>query len=213
MTEDVERQARARADLCRFLAACYYEPTAAFSEEHLFDSILAAAERVDRDLADCARKLGEAFALQDLQTLLVDYTRLFLGSVRPLAAPYGSVWLAGEPALMQESTMAVVELYQQGGFDVDESIHDLPDHVAIELEFLYVLLFRQNEARRTGNDEDLRFAESLEQRMLSEHVGKWIASFAAAVQSGAETPFYRLLAQITERLVGLQASLHHQERS
>lgn len=208
MIQDVQGTAGARADLCRFLSACYYEPVQAFSEERLFDSILGVAEHIDRDLADRASRLGEAFAAQDLQALLVDYARLFLGAARPaLAAPYGSVWLAGEPALMQESTMAVVELYQQGGFDVDESIHDLPDHVAIELEFLYVLIFRQNDARRTGNQEEFSSAKSLEQRLLTEHLGKWIGPFAQAVSSGAETPFYRLLVEITERFVRLQAEV------
>jgi len=211
MKHDVQGTAGNRADLCRFLAVCYYEPAAAFGEERLFESILGAAERVDPDLAECASKLGEAFAMQDLQALLVDYTRLFLGSAQPaLAARYGSVWLAGEGALMQDSTMAVLDLYQQGGFDVDESIHDLPDHVAIELEFLYVLIFRQHDALRTGNQEESRSAKSLEQRLVTEHLGKWIGPFAQAVKSGAETPFYRLLVELTERFVRLQATLQNE---
>ena len=86
-------QAGAREDLCRYLAGCYYEPGPEFAEEGLFDSMLAAASRIDPGLAEHARRLGEAFAAQDLQTLLVDYTRLFLGPVQTLAKPYGSVWL------------------------------------------------------------------------------------------------------------------------
>ena len=38
-------RASAREDLCRFLAACYYEPGPEFAEEKLFDSMLAAASR------------------------------------------------------------------------------------------------------------------------------------------------------------------------
>ena len=33
----------AREDLCRYLAACYYQPGPEFSEEKVFDSMLAAA--------------------------------------------------------------------------------------------------------------------------------------------------------------------------
>ena len=67
--------------------------------------MLAAAARIDPELAERARKLGEAFAAQDLQTLLVDYTRLFLGPVQPLARPYASFWLTAKTTLMQDATM------------------------------------------------------------------------------------------------------------
>jgi TorA maturation chaperone TorD len=83
-------EATARQDLCRFLSACYYEPAPEFAEEHLFDSMLTAATCLHPDLVAHARKLGEAFAAQDLETLLVDYTRLFLGPIDTLASPYGS---------------------------------------------------------------------------------------------------------------------------
>ena len=59
-------QVTAREDLCRFLSACYYEPAAEFAEEHLFDSMLVAATRIDPELAAQARQLGAAFQAQDI---------------------------------------------------------------------------------------------------------------------------------------------------
>jgi TorA maturation chaperone TorD len=201
MSAHDEEKAEARADLCRFLAGCYYEPGPEFTEEKLFDSMLAAATRIDTDLAEHARRLGEAFTADDTQTLLVDYTRLFLGPVQPLAKPYGSVWLTGETTLMQEATMAVLELYRQGGFDIDEEFRELPDHIAVELEFLYLLLFKRNQARRNDVADDLAALTALQQRFLAQHLGAWIGPFAAAVQAGAETAFYRELGAFTERFV------------
>ena len=72
-----------------------------------------AAGQIDADLAARSRRLKEAFAKDALQDLLVDYTRLFLGPVQPLAKPYGSFWLSGETTLMQDSTQQVLELYAQ----------------------------------------------------------------------------------------------------
>jgi len=194
-------QATAREDLCRFLAACYYEPAADFTEERLFDSMLDAGRRIDPAIAELARQLGEDFAAQDLQTLLVDYTRLFLGPMQPLAPPYGSSWLSGEAPLMQDSTLAVQGLYQQAGFELDEEQHDLPDHVAVELEFLYLLTFKQNEARRAGLDDVRVPWEQLQALFLNSHLGAWIGRFTAAVKAQAQTPFYRDLAELTERFV------------
>lgn len=204
MNQDVQGKASDRADLCRFLSACYYEPTADLAEERVFDSMLGAAAAVHPDLAEHVRKLGTAFAAQNLQELLVDYTRLFLGPVRALAMPYGSVWLSGDSTLMQDSTMAVLEFYERGGFDISEGFADLPDHVAVELEFLYLLLFTQDQANRAGKADDLAATRLLQREFLGEHLGAWIGAFAASVKTHAETPFYRELVELTERFVRME---------
>ncbi len=199
-------KASAREDLCRFVAACYYEPGPEFEEEQLFDSMLAAAQTLDPGLAQQVRLLGAAFVAEDRQELLVDYTRLFLGPTQALAQPYESVWMTGERALMQDSTMALLELYEQGGFEIAEDFRDLPDHIAAELEFLYLLIFRENEARRSGNFDALAVTVALRKRFLAEHLGRWVAPFAAATREGAQSEFYRQLAALTERLVGREVA-------
>jgi TorA maturation chaperone TorD len=188
----------ARADLCRLLAACYYEPGPEFAEEKVFASMHEAATLVQSDLAVRARRLGDAFAATDPEDLLVDYTRLFLGPVDMLAKPYGSVWLGGDSTLMQDSTMAVLALYAEGGFDMDESFRELPDHTAAELEILYLLIFRMSEARLNGDAGALARMAALRRGFLDAHLGRWIAPFAAAVRAGAQTAFYRELADLTE---------------
>lgn len=204
MSEYDPDEAIAREDLCRFLSACFYEPGPEFAEENLFGSILAVATRIDPDLANQARKVGEAFAAQDLQTLLVDYTRLFLGPVQALAKPYGSSWLSAPSQTEAPRSLAVLEVYNAGGFEVDDEFMELPDHVAIELEFLYLLTFTRNEAQRAGQMDGLAAAELLERQFLSEHLGAWVGPFAAAIKSGAETAFYRELAELTERFVRIE---------
>jgi TorA maturation chaperone TorD len=201
MQPDDYAKGAARADLCRFLAACYYEPGAEFSEERLFDSMADAASRIDADFAERARRLGSLFAEAGPDRLLLDYTRLFLGPLDIRAKPYGSVWLEADSGLMQESTSAVQALYEEGGFELSGDFHELPDHVAAELEFLYLLIHRRNEARRAGNAAALAEAEALRRRFLGHHLGRWIAPFAAAMKSGAKEPFYRELADLTERFV------------
>jgi len=199
--------ATAREDLCRFLSACYYEPAIEFEEESLFDSMLVAATRVHPELAEHARKLGEAFKSNDLQTLLVDYTRLFLGPVKALASPYESSWLGSNAPTGENPAPAVLELYAQGGFDIDEEFQELPDHVAVELEFLYLLTFTKNQAAKADKPEELAATELLQRRFMDEHLGAWIGPFAAAVAAGAETAFYRELGALTERFVRLESGV------
>lgn len=205
MSDYAPDEATARADLCRFLSACYYEPAPEFAEENLFHSMLVAAASIHPDLADSARRLGEAFAAQDLQTLLVDYTRLFLGPMQALASPYGSSWLSAPVQTEENPPLAVLDLYSAGGFEIDEEFRELPDHVAVELEFLYLLIFNKNQASQAGNMDDLTLTELLQRRFLGEHLGVWMGPFAAAVKAGADTAFYRELAAFTERFVRMEA--------
>lgn len=207
MAQRTEPAATAREDLCRFLAACYYQPDPMFAEERMFDSMRAAAEHVDPALAERVRRLAAAFASQDLEALLVDYTRLFVGPVDPRAQPYGSFWLGDDTKPAQDSTAALLALYREGGFDVDDALCDLPDHVAVELEFLYLLLFARNQALQANDADALRAVDRLQRRFIREHLGAWIGPFAAAVQAGAETPFYRELAALTERVVRGEAAV------
>ena len=197
---DHERDS-ARADVCRLLSACYYEPSPAFDEERLFESLSEAAARVNPDLGSAARRLGEAFTPQALEELLVDYTQLFLGPTGAPAKPYGSIWLEKRNAVMQASTVAVRELYREGGFELADDFLDLPDHVAVELEFLYTLNFREAAARMSGDDAALEQAWQLKRRLLHEHIGRWIGDFAQACSDHARTAFYRELGRITEQFV------------
>ncbi len=197
----------AREDLCRFLSACYYEPAAEFVEEKLFGNMLIAARRLDPYLAEHARKLGEAFAAQSLEELLVDYTRLFLGPVQALASPYGESWLGSAAPTDDNPPLAVLELYSQGGFEIDEEFRERPDHVAVQLEFLYLLIFNQHQAARAGKSDEAAATQSLQQRFLSEHLGAWIAPFTAAMASGAQSAFYRELGALTERFVRMQVDM------
>jgi TorA maturation chaperone TorD len=207
MTDYVNGKAGAREDLCRFLSACYCEPSTDFSEEHLFDSMLTAAAAIHPDLAESARKLGAEFVAQDMETLLVDYTALFIGPSQPRAMPYASFWLTDDQSMRHEATTAVLDFYEQGGFDVSEEVHELPDHVAVELEFLYLLIFAQNQAQLGGNAEDLAAANVLHRRFAAEHLNAWLSHFATAVKAGSGTAFYRELAELTEKFVRMEADL------
>lgn len=205
MPQHVEDKGTARADLCRFLAACYYQPGREFAEERVFDSMLEAAGRIHPDLAARAQRLGAAFSAEGPESLLVDYTRLFLGPGKAIASPYGSVWMSGEDALMRDSTMAVLELYREGGFELAEDFRDLPDHIAAELEFLYLLIYREVQSRQAGELAPLASATALRKRFLNEHLGSWIGPFTAAVRARADSAFYRELAELTKRFVTMEA--------
>jgi putative dimethyl sulfoxide reductase chaperone len=193
------------ADMARLLAACYYQPGPEFAEERMFDAMQSAALALDDELSASAQRLAAAFDSASLQELLIDYTRLFLGPNETFALPYGSVWLTGEKSLMQDSTLAVRALYEQAGFEVEDGFRELPDHVAVELEFLYLLKFREAEALHRQDDAALADNAAQRRDFLATHLGRWIGPFTAAMREHAQTSFYRELASLTESFVQREA--------
>lgn len=206
MTAQEFARSAALADMCRLLAACYYEPAPEFSEERLFDSLIDAAGHIDADLAARARELKSSFEVLTPQELLVDYAHLFLGPVGTLAVPYESAWLAKGGDAVIDTMQAIDELYADGGFEVDPEFRDLPDHLAVELEFLYTLLFRRAAALRDGDDAALKELDALRERLISGHLDRWLPEFQTAVLEGAQCRFYRELADLTALFVNVARS-------
>jgi TorA maturation chaperone TorD len=195
----------ARQELCRYLAACYYEPGPEFDEEKVFDSMLAAGKAIGPAFEASSRRLGQSFVAAGHERLRVDYTRLFLGPVQVLAQPYEFVWTGLESAA-PESTIALESLYRHGGFAVGNDFPERPAHIAVELEFLYLLTFRENQGRQRGDVEGAGNARALRRRFLDEHLARWVDPFTAAMKAGANEDFYRELADLTLRYVLLASS-------
>jgi TorA maturation chaperone TorD len=207
MLTDEVRLLAARADLARLLAASYYEPGEEFAEEQLFASMREAASGIDPALGAVAQRLESAYAEADRQELLIDYVRLFHGPPRALAQPYASVWLSmTTQTVMEDSTVAVMELYREAGFEIAEDFRDLPDHVSVELECLYALLFREAQAGRDGQTDKQLDAKALRRRLLQDHLAGWLAQFTDAVIAQAQTPFYRTLAELTRDYIDFERS-------
>lgn len=195
----------ARADLSRLLSACYYQPGPEFAEEKLFDSIVAAVSTANPQLVACAKRLRDAYDADSSENLLIDYTRLFLGPTGALSLPYGSVWLGQRKELMQNSTLAVLDMYAEGGFEIDEQFRELPDHISAELEFLYLLIFREAQARLHCDRGAQQSISGLRWRFLQEHLARWIGPFSAAIRRGAQSEFYGELAALTEGFIAAEA--------
>ena len=179
-------RAAARADLCRLLAACYYQPGPEFIEEDVFGSMQAAAAQLDDEMTTPAKALAQGFGAQSHEALLVDYTRLFLNPTGPLAAPYESFWLGEkDPSRLQEVTQAVIAIYGEGGFEISEDFRDLPDHIAAELEYLYTLIFNEARADASNDAAGKIKASELRQRFVAAHLGPAVTEILARMKLSA----------------------------
>jgi TorA maturation chaperone TorD len=123
--------------------------------------------------------------------LLQDYSALFL--VPPVKVPLNAgLYLDG--GLLGRATQAMLERYAQARLAPDEGFRDLPDHVAMQLEYIATMFARAAEGDPAGEARAGEFLETL--------VLPWIPAFAGALQAAtAQIPAaraYGALAAILE---------------
>ncbi|MHC4749327.1 MAG: TorD/DmsD family molecular chaperone [Planctomycetota bacterium] len=178
-----------RADSYKLLSECYYLP-----DDKLMEKIDDAA-RSDRFFAKLASHIPPAI---ELELLKVDYAGLFVGPYKLLAPPYGSVYLE-DKRIMGDSTIDVRNCYENE--DLDIVIKDAPDHIAVELEFMYYLVVKQIMAIRDADSQTLLYCLQKQYSFLWTHLTRWLPEFAENVKKKAQTEFYKNLAQQTKIFV------------
>lgn len=185
----------------RLTGACYYQPDPLWQEADLFSNLQQALQAWAPALANHAAALRTAADQTGQTPLLVDYAALFVGPGTLLAAPYGSVYLEKDRQVMGASTQAALECYQSAGLALADDFPELPDHIAVELEFCCYLLQQQLTAEQTGDTAAANKWRTERRTFLQQHLGRWATPFCASQRQQAETAFYRRLADLLEGLV------------
>jgi TorA maturation chaperone TorD len=178
-----------RGNSYKLLSECYYLP-----DDNLLEKV-GDAVQTNQFFAGLCNCIPSGF---ELESLKIDYAQLFVGPFKLLAPPYGSFYLE-DSRIMGDSTIDVRNWYKKEGLDV--VIKDTPDHIAMELEFMYYLVAKQTQATNEENLQGIQIYKQKQKSFLSSHLARWVPEFTANVQQNAQTEFYKKLAQLTEIFV------------
>lgn len=129
-----------------------------------------------------------------LENLQVEYTHLFITAFPKVPAPIFRAFYS-DKELFGKSTLAIMDIYQQYNFHVDKTMKEPPDHLAIELEFVYRLI-ENNEA----------ISEQLD--FIKNEILIWIDDFRAKVEEAAQEPIYPFLINVITNYLKKDQSLN-----
>ncbi|WP_236579140.1 TorD/DmsD family molecular chaperone [Hydrogenimonas urashimensis] len=122
------------------------------------------------------------------QFLNVDFTNLFVLHM----IPYESFYRRDDQMLETGGSNPVLQFYNEYDFraqlDVARAVS--PDHIGIELEFMYMLASSEYKALE---NEDVKAAceiAKIERDFLKEHLLEWAPMFLMNMKAEAGTPFY-----------------------
>ncbi len=122
------------------------------------------------------------------QFLDVDFSNLFVLHM----IPYESFYRRDDQMLETGGDNPVVQIYNRYDFRVqlDKARSVSPDHIGIELEFMYMLASSEYRALENDDYEAAKELARIERDFLKDHLLEWAPMFLQNVKAEAGTPLY-----------------------
>jgi len=163
---------------------------------------IAVPERALAAIEEGGRHATMNLAQDGEGDLEVEYNRLFAGPGAPRVYPYESLYRDSTGLVMGPSAGEVLQAYRRAGLAISAAFKDLPDHVAVELEFMARLCCEEAGAGSAGR-ADLALRLKREQRsFLDAHLATWLPAMCKRVIRETTSTMYRGFAEIAAIFVG-----------
>lgn len=181
------------AQLYGFLAYAYVYPEEVWVED------IEAVRQLLKELGVKTEPYRADWTLEELQA---DHRRAFgLTGSLCYEAEYGEA----NEFQMSQRLADIVGFYRAFGVQTGGQIRERPDHVAAELEFLYLLSLKQARAIQADEVENAIICADAHARFLVEHPGRWLDLFAKIVKGPAPDSPYSWIAGTTSKLIQADA--------
>ena len=174
------------ADIYTFLALTMRYPESSFFNKEFLDAFtgLLTSYEMDSELAEIQNSCQAENEQELLESLQIEYTRLFINAApHIIAPPYGSFYLDGDRNLQGKSTAKTRDFYRQYGCDITDPAEPA-DHIRFELEFLAAM------ARDNELDAEDTFVTTI--------FRPWFIQFKKRVLEDKVHPFYRVSVQLID---------------
>ncbi|MBM4761066.1 molecular chaperone TorD family protein [Bacillus sp. B15-48] len=186
-----------KANLYKCLSELYNKPSDRLLS--FFEPLKSSLVALYPDLVTLSEKLEEEFNNlytldKELTNLTVEHAKLFIGPFDVLAPPYSSIYLESGRQLQGESTTYAEKIYHEAGIAISEGFKDVPDHIKVELEFVYYLYYQYVETNEVSHLHILT-------KFIHTHLSKWVMPFKEQLLGRANLDFYRTLGELTANVV------------
>jgi len=134
------------------------------------------------------------------------YVRLFVNNKEGITAPlYQSCYEFKNAPMMGESAVKMNKRFKSKGLSMENRVHEPPDHLAIELEYLFFLLQDSGVGLdENQNENQNKFVSNEAASFATETMLPWVTVFNQRLKSATEDcSFYALASGILVLLLSL----------
>ncbi len=113
--------------------------------------------------------------------------------------PYETFYTREDAMIESGGENEALQFYDRFDFVVEKDKARVvsPDHIAVELEFVYKMIQAEKKALEEGNEKGAKELEALQYEFLDKHLMKWAPLYLINVINEASTPFYHDSAMMT----------------
>jgi TorA maturation chaperone TorD len=163
------------------------------------------AEVVTRGLEGCLDSLASLLSSVDLDTLQAHYHRVFGHVSVPDCPTYESAYM-GSNLFQQVQVMSdVAGFYRAFGFEVSDTYRERVDQLAVEMEFMHVLAYKEAFALVHHSRDKVAICRRGQRRFWGDHLGRWLAPLARLLKDKAGEGFYGELALVLAAFAEFEA--------
>lgn len=190
----------AEADIYRLLSLSFSYP-----DRETIENLCSITEDIGEVISSFSSDIQGKFLLYKNslnglsgEAIEEEFTELFM--TRMLCPPYENSY--GEIGADKAGTLADISgFYKAFGFSISERDSDMPDHIAIELEFLSLIALKEAYGIEHGQEDMIEVCASAKKKFLGDHLGRWVGAFCKNLRERTTMDFYRNLALLTLRFI------------
>ncbi len=133
-----------------------------------------------------------------------EYLDIFDTEVK--VSPYETEYLTEKLSRKPFELADIAGFYHAFGFDVNEDAANKEpvDHMAVELEFMAILAFKEAYAEELRQEENRMIVLEAKTKFLKEHLLRWGFAYCSRLGELASSPFYKILGNILESILELE---------
>ena len=102
---------------------------------------------------------------------------------------------------MSDETVRVINSYKKSGFEFDEKIKDVPDHIVVETEFLCCLIHNEINELDAGNRDKSFSLWKNQQEFFDKHYKKWVPEFCAKKATETNKDYFKVLSECLNKFI------------
>ncbi len=192
-------EARTRGKVYGLLAVAFHPPTT--DAQRVWHDLNELRSAISPEVNETGTE-GPTHRSVEFDALEQEYNRLFVGPGRVICPPYESVYRGGingskSGQVLGQASSEVRARYREAGLGLASDFTDLPDHVAVELEFMKFLCDQESDSVGRGGIE----RRGQQARFLGEHMEKWVFAFADSVAKNTKSLYYWTAAILLEEFL------------
>jgi DMSO reductase family type II enzyme chaperone len=148
---------------------------------------------------------GNRHRTRDLES---EYLRLF--DMGGMISPYETEYLHEKISRKPFELADIAGFYQAFGFAVSDGPEQREpvDHMAVELEFMAILAFKEQHAEANRREDHLAIVREARKKFFDEHLAQWGFVYCSRIRDLACEEYYKRLGVLLERIMTMECARH-----